>query len=179
MSDERVPVFEIDGREYEWPGLMGLTVRECRIFREETGMVWESLWLDNMTVKDLFAREGFLSAMARIAYVREHPEALDDDVRTVISNQQAVSLLATGLQAFNDTPEASEDPKAPRPESESTSSSPTRNEPGSKPSGATSTPESSGNGSTPSSDEPEGSPERIGTGGSDQSSMSLPLRRVI
>ena len=31
MTDT-VPVFEIDGREYEWPGLMSLTVRECRIF---------------------------------------------------------------------------------------------------------------------------------------------------
>jgi hypothetical protein len=178
MSDVKVPVFEIDGREYEWPGLMTLTVRECRIFHEETGLVWESLWIDGMTVPDLFHREGFLSAMARIAYVREHPEALDDAVRAIIANQPRMALFSTGLQAFRDD-EPSEDPKAPSPESESTPSSPTRSEPESKPNGASSKPETSGSDSTPSSDQPDDPPEATGTGGSDPSSMSLPLRRVI
>ena len=175
---EKVPVFEIDGREYEWPGLMSLTVRECRIFHEETGVVWESLWIDGMTVKELFHREGFLSAMARIAYVREHPEALDDAVKAVIANQPRMSLFATGMQAFK-SDEPSEDPKALSRKSESTPSSATKNEHGSKPNGASSKPETSGTGSTPSSDEPAGSHEPIGTGGSEQSSTSPPLRQVI
>lgn len=178
MTD-KVPVFEIDGREYEWPGLMGLTTRECRIFYEETGIVWESLWLDNMTVADLFGREGFMSAMARIAYVREHPDALDDQVKTIIGNQPRAALFSTALQALTDQEEPSEDPKAPLPESESTPSSATRNEPDSTPNGETSTPETSGTGSTTSSDQPDGENDPTGTTGSDGRSMSLPLRRVI
>lgn len=176
MSDVKVPVFEIDGREYEWPGLMSLNVRECRIFREETGIVWETLWIEDMTVADLFKREGFLSAMARIAYVREHPEALDDAVKAVIERQPAVSLFATALAAI--TPdEPSAEGKAPG--AEPTSSSPTKNEPESNENGESSKPETSGSGSTTSSDQPDDPPEATGTGGSDPSSMSLPLRRVI
>ena len=174
---ETVPVFEIDGREYEWPGLMSLTVRECRIFHEETGVVWESLWIDGMTVQDLFHREGFLSAMARIAYVREHPEALDDAVKAVIANQPRMSLFATGMQAFNDT--ASEEGKEPAQDGESTPSSATRNEHGSKPNGANSKSETSGNGSTQHSGEPDDNPEPIGLGESEPSSTSPPLRQVI
>ena len=177
MTD-KVPVFEIDGREYEWPGLMTLTVRECRIFHEETGLVWESLWMDGMTVPDLFHREGFLSAMARIAYVREHPDAQDDEVRAIISNQPRAALFSTGLQAFQDD-DASEDPKAPSVEDDETSLSQTKNEPGSSGNGENSKPPTSGTGSTTSSDPPAGSPEPTGTGESDPNSMSLPLRRVI
>ena len=177
MSD-KTPVFEIDGREYEWPGLMTLSVRECRIFFEETGLVWESLWLDGLTVPDLFHKEGFLSAMARIAYVREHPDALDDDVRAVIANQPRMSLFSTGLQAFK-SDEPSEDPKAGSPGSESTSLSPMRNEPGSSRNGASSKPETSGSDSTTSSDPLEGTPGATGTGGSGTPSTSAPLRQVI
>ena len=108
MTDN-VPVFEINGREYEWPGIVGLTTREARIFYQETGVVWESIWLDDLTVRDLFMREGFLSAMARIAYVREHPEALDDDVKAIIDRQPRMSLFSTLLQAtsFSDGATAS------------------------------------------------------------------------
>ena len=91
------PALEIDGRQYEWPGLMSLTNRECRIFYEETGVVWESLWLDGMTVKDMALKEGFMAAMARIAYTREHPD-------TASPNPLVLAAWLSSLPAAADLP---------------------------------------------------------------------------
>jgi hypothetical protein len=172
-------MFEIDGRSYEWPGLLNLTVRECRIFYEETGVVWESLWLDGLTVADLFKMPGALAAMARIAYVREHPEARDEDVKVLIDDQPAASLLAVGMRAFSGDSEPSEDPKAPGATGEPGSSSPTSSGPSSTPNGTSDQPPISGPSSTESSVPPVVAHGTIGTGESDGRSMSPPLRRVI
>ena len=57
MSDSPA-VFEIDGEQYEWPGFMGFTLRELQIFYAETGRTWESLMLEDLTVRRDVQRAG-------------------------------------------------------------------------------------------------------------------------
>lgn len=175
--------FQIDGQPYEWPGLLNLTIREARLFHQETGVIWESIWIDKLNIADLFKTPGFVPAMARIAYIREHPDTGDDEVKVIIDRQPALGLFATAAQAFatTGTDEAeSEDPKAAGtqdvPES---SSSPTSNEPSSSPNGTNDPPPTSGESSGNSSAQPASSPAPTGTGESDGRSMSAPLRQVI
>ena len=91
---------EIDGRLYDFPLLSTLDLDEDRIFYQATGMHTEDAWLGvqeggALKWSDLVDNEGFLAAMARIAYRREHPDVQDEIVVEIVGRQKRMDMLAS------------------------------------------------------------------------------------
>lgn len=172
---------EIDGSMYDFPMLSSFDLDEDRIFYQLTGMHTEDAWLGldagTVTSRDLFDNEGFLAAMAQIAYRREHPDVTDDLVVKLVGRQKRVDLIASLARSI--TPEEEQD------------------EPG-KDEGTTSVPTGSSQSSSsakPNYNEPKPSPESkdsdsssvpqvvargtTGTSGSDTSPESVPVRLAV
>lgn len=166
--------FEINGQTYEIPAVASFDNDEARIFYETTGHTMEQLWLGEITYADLFREEGFLPAMAHIAYRREHPDVDQAEVKALIGKQNRLSLLGALLSGAEDDEESPKAEGATSAPSESSTSS-SDEKLTSKPS----TPEGSGNGSESSTDAPANVHESTGTPGSGTSPASVPLRQVV
>lgn len=172
MTDEQRG-FQINGRTYEVPAVASFDNDEARIFYDTTGHTMEQLWLGEITYADLFREEGFLPAMAHIAYRREHPDADQAEVKALIGKQNRLELLGALLRG-NDGEE--EDPKAERATSappESSPSSSSENETSKPP-----TTERSGSTSESSTDEPDDGPATTGMSGSDSQPGVRRLRQA-
>lgn len=180
MTDEKPVGFEIDGTHHEMPLVGSFDMDENRIFNQQTGLHAEDVWLGlqsggGMTFGELMRNEGFLTALAHIAYRRENPDIPDDVIAKKIGKVNRVGLFASLVESLVEAEE--EDPKeqvsTTAPSEPSTSSSVDRpNTTGRKA-------KSSGKRSKKSSVPPEETPANIGTTGSDTSATSVPLRRVV
>lgn len=172
---------EIDGTPYEFPSIGSFDLDEDRIFYKATGMHVEDVWLGiqddgDLSFSTLVQNEGFLPAMAHIAYRREHPEETADAIFRVVGRQKRLEMLASLASSVADDQEAdaapledgtnSPDGSSPRSSSEKPSTQPSKDG-------------SSGSISEKSSGPPDAAQETIGTGESDASSTSDHLRRVV
>lgn len=172
--------FLIDGAIYELPSIVGLTNRENRIYYKATGLLvewsWVSLQTGEITFYDLMQNEGFLPAMAQIAYIREHPEADDAEVASMIDGLNRFELFSSLVDSTigtegEDAVPLEDTTNIPRESSKSSS--------GEKRSYKSNKEKSSGKRSKKSSGQQGGTQEAIGTSESDGHSTSRPLRRVI
>ena len=147
---------------------------ECRIFFETTGTTIEELWLGDTSYADMFRKDGFLNALAHIAYRRAHRESDGETVRTLVGKQNRLRLLAALLEQAGEDDAPGEDSGTTSVPNESSTSSNSENE-STRP---------SRDGSSGKSSETSSVPQVVargttGTGESDISSTSPPLRQVV
>ena len=173
---------EIDGKPYEFPSIGSFDLDEDRIFYKGTGLHAEDVWLGiqdggDLSFSSLVANEGFLTAMAHIAYRREHPNESADAIFRVVGRQKRLEMVASlAASIAEEEPEADAAPLADG-TTEPTGSSERSN--AGKPSTPPNKDDSSGKPSEPSSVPPVVALGITGTGGSDTSSMSDRIRQAV
>lgn len=169
---------EIDGELYELPLVSSFDLDEDRIFFKATNLHAEDVWMGlqdggGLSFSVLLQNEGFLPAMAHIAYRREHPDDPDDLIVKVVGRQKRVEMIGSLARSLED--DASGEPVG-------TTSVPDGSSKSSK-QGKRSTrrtkEERSGKRSKSSSDRQDVTPAPTGTDESDGRSTSARLRQVI
>lgn len=173
---------EIDGAAYEFPSVGSFDLDEDRIFFQATGMHAEDVWIGlqddgDLSFSALIGNEGFLPAMAHIAYRREHPDEAADVVLKIVGRQKRMNMIGSLAASIEEEPAGDEPGKdegttsVPN-ESLTSSSSEKSRTPHSKD-------ESSGRTSETSSVPQDDDRGITGTGASGTSSMSDRLRQVV
>lgn len=174
---------EIDGATFEFPSIGSFDLDEDRIFFQGTGLHAEDVWLGiqeggDLSFSKLVANEGFLTSMAHIAYRREHPDESAETIFRVVGRQKRLEMVASLANSIADEeqPDGDAAPLADAtpvtPESSGTFSS-------EKPSTLLSKDGSSGKPSVPSSVPQVVALGITGTGGSDTSPTSDPIRQAV
>lgn len=162
---------EIDGQLYELPDISSFDLDEDRIFYKATGLHAEDVLIGlqeggGLSFRDVLDNEGYLSAVAHIAYRREHENEADDVVMKVVGRQKRVALLASLLNSAqgDDDPKDEGATNAPdesstRSSSESESTPPNKTGSSGTPSETSSVPQvvALGTTGTPESDTSQGS----------------------
>lgn len=162
---------EIDGVAYEVPDIGTFDLDEDRIFYKATGLHVEDVLLRIQDGEEvgLLDNDGFLSAVAHIAYRREHPTESAEAIFRVVGRQKRLDMVVSLAQSLEeDPPEGDAAPLADGTTGQNGSSE--RSNEG-KPSTPPSRDGSSGKPSAPSSVPQVVALGITGTGGSDMSSM--------
>jgi len=174
---------EIDGAEYEFPSIGSFDLDEDRIFFQGTGLHAEDVWLGiqdggDLSFQKLVAIEGFLTAMAHIAYRREHPDESAEAIFRVGGRQKRLEMVASLANSIaeDDEPEGDTVPLADATTGPSGSSGRSNDE---KPSTPPSRDGSSGTLSGPSSVPQVVALGITGTGASAMSPTSRQIRRAV
>jgi hypothetical protein len=172
---------EIDGTAYEFPSIGSFDLDEDRIFFKGTGLHAEDVWLGiqdggDLSFSALVANEGFLTAMAHIAYRREHPNETDETIFRVVGRQKRLEMIASLANSIaEDEPEADTVPLADGTTGPTVSSEKSNDR---RPSTPPNKEGSSGKPSGPSSVPPVVALGITGTGVSDMSSTSDRIRQA-
>lgn len=92
--------FVIDGTTYEVPSPSSFDMDEAEIFHQNSGLLVEDIWLDDLKFHDLLKREGFLTALVIIAYRRGNPDVPADQIRARVGKLNRMELFASTVTSL-------------------------------------------------------------------------------